>query len=90
MSRVSPAVFHSCEDDWPVLLHMVISVRRKQRTTAWLRFTDTLPPNPPEDRVRVDFVSDAYDRSPEGLLKVMESMVAQMRRQLALKEAIKE
>ena len=72
------------EKDWPILLHVVIAVRPRARTKAWLSWARTGPVMSSEDRFRVDYTSDARDGSLEAMEDILQTMLKQLRRQREL------
>lgn len=74
------------KQDWPVLIHAMVCVRKGAGTTGWLHWVDTVPPNKPEERLKVSYESPSRSRSTDDMVSVLETMIKQLRRQQALRE----
>ena len=88
MPKTPPGSYLWAEKDWPVLLHVVIAVRRHGRTRAWLSFARTGVVMGPTDKFRVDYTSDARDGSLEAMEDILQTMLKQLRRQRELAQEI--
>jgi len=72
-----------------VLVHLMLSVDRVERTRAWLIWNHLGTPRSPEGTLRVDYSSDAKDQSLEAVEDILQTMLKQLRRQRELREATK-
>ena len=76
------------EKDWPVLLHVMISIRPVARTTGWITMSRTGPKIDMNDVYKVTYTSDSRDDSLRAMKAILDAMMRQLERQLELKKEI--